>query len=134
VLGSGAGGCLRILLVEDAEREHPQHGPRQRDHDSIPSTLDGPPPQGREDAYGAEPADHQGVSDSALLKRLVDLMLQGASAGEVATLAAPDRTFRDSRSPQGSRTATEGAVAGLGEKRVGAQQVRQKFQPNRPCC
>ena len=42
-------------------------------------------------------ARHQGLSDSALLKRLVDLMLQTASAGEVATLAAADRTSRDSR-------------------------------------
>ena len=33
-------------------------------------------------------ARHQGLSDSALLKRLVDLMLQGASAAEVPTLAA----------------------------------------------
>jgi predicted DNA binding CopG/RHH family protein len=42
-------------------------------------------------------ARHQGLSDSALLKRLVELMLQGASAAEVPTLAAADRTSRDSR-------------------------------------
>jgi predicted DNA binding CopG/RHH family protein len=42
-------------------------------------------------------ARHQGLSDSALLKRLVDLMLQGASAAEVPALAAADRTSRDSR-------------------------------------
>src|SRR3984893_9247444 len=58
VLGCGAGGCLRIRLVEDADREHPQHGPRQRDHDAIASALEGSPPQRREDAHGAEPADH----------------------------------------------------------------------------
>ena len=58
MLGSGAGGCLRIRLVEDAEREHPQHGPRQRDHDSIASAFDCSPPQRREYTHGAEPADH----------------------------------------------------------------------------
>ncbi len=42
-------------------------------------------------------ARHQGLSDSALLKRLVDLMLQTASTGEVAPLATADRTSRDSR-------------------------------------
>jgi hypothetical protein len=42
-------------------------------------------------------ARHQGLSDSALLKRLVELTLQTASAGEVVTLAAADRTSRDSR-------------------------------------
>ena len=42
-------------------------------------------------------ARHQGLSDSALLKRLVELTLQTASAGEVVTLAAADRTPRDSR-------------------------------------
>jgi|SRR5450631_432737 len=42
-------------------------------------------------------ARHQGLSDSALLKRLVELVLQGASAAEVPTLAAADRTSRDSR-------------------------------------
>jgi predicted DNA binding CopG/RHH family protein len=41
-------------------------------------------------------ARHQGLSDSALLKRLVELTLQTASAGEVVTLAA-ERTPRDSR-------------------------------------
>ena len=58
VLGCGAGSGLRIRPVEDAEREHPQHGPRQRDHDAIAPALDGSPPQRREDAHGAEPADH----------------------------------------------------------------------------
>jgi hypothetical protein len=42
-------------------------------------------------------ARHQGLSDSALLKRLVDLMLQSASAAEVGTLGGGDRTSRDSR-------------------------------------
>jgi predicted DNA binding CopG/RHH family protein len=42
-------------------------------------------------------ARHQGLSDSALLKRLVELMLQTASAGQMATLAAANRTSRDSR-------------------------------------
>ena len=42
-------------------------------------------------------ARHQGLSDSALLKRLVELTLQTASVGEVVTLAAADRTLRDSR-------------------------------------
>jgi hypothetical protein len=42
-------------------------------------------------------ARHQGLSDSALLKRLVELTLQTAGAGEVVTLAAADRTPRDSR-------------------------------------
>lgn len=40
-------------------------------------------------------ARHQGLSDSALLKRLVDLMLQGAGAAEVGTPG--DRASRDSR-------------------------------------
>src|SRR5580700_1867886 len=42
-------------------------------------------------------ARHQGLSDSALLKRLVELTLQTASVGKVVTLAAADRTPRDSR-------------------------------------
>jgi hypothetical protein len=42
-------------------------------------------------------ARHQGLSDSALLKRLVDLMLQSASAAEVGTPRGADRTSRDSR-------------------------------------
>jgi hypothetical protein len=42
-------------------------------------------------------ARHQGFSDSALLKRLVELMLHGASAAQVATLTATGRTSRDSR-------------------------------------
>ena len=42
-------------------------------------------------------ARHQGLSDSALLKRLVDLMLQSASAAEVSTPGGADRTSRDSR-------------------------------------
>jgi hypothetical protein len=42
-------------------------------------------------------ARHQGLSDSALLKRLVDLMLQGASAAEVGTPRGADRASRDSR-------------------------------------
>ena len=42
-------------------------------------------------------ARHQGLSDSALLKRLVDLMLQGAGAAEVGTSGGADRTSRDSR-------------------------------------
>ncbi len=42
-------------------------------------------------------ARHQGLSDSALLKRLVELMLQTASAAEVPALATAGRTSRDSR-------------------------------------
>jgi hypothetical protein len=42
-------------------------------------------------------ARHQGLSDSALLKRLVELMLQSAGAAEVAILSATERTTRDSR-------------------------------------
>jgi hypothetical protein len=42
-------------------------------------------------------ARHQGLSDSALLKRLVDLMLQSASAAELGTPGGADRTFRVSR-------------------------------------
>jgi hypothetical protein len=42
-------------------------------------------------------ARHQGLSDSALLKRLVELMLQSASAAEVGTLGGAGRTTRDSR-------------------------------------
>ena len=42
-------------------------------------------------------ARHQGLSDSALLKRLVELMLQGASAAEVPNPAAADRGSRGSR-------------------------------------
>ena len=41
-------------------------------------------------------ACHQGLSDSALLKRLVELMLQGASAAEVGTTGGAGRTSRDS--------------------------------------
>jgi hypothetical protein len=40
---------------------------------------------------------HQGLSNSALLKRLIELMLQGASAAEVPTLAGADRISRASR-------------------------------------
>src|SRR5437762_11926226 len=42
-------------------------------------------------------ACHQGLSESALLKRLVNLMLQTASAGNVATIADANRTTRESR-------------------------------------
>jgi Bacterial mobilisation protein (MobC) len=42
-------------------------------------------------------ARHQGLSDSALLKRLVELMLQGASVAEVPNPAAEDRGSRGSR-------------------------------------
>jgi len=42
-------------------------------------------------------ARHQGLSDSALLKRLVELMLQSASAAELATIEAAGRLARDSR-------------------------------------
>lgn len=42
-------------------------------------------------------ARHQGLSDSALLKRLVELMLRSASAAEVGTPGGADRTSRDSR-------------------------------------
>jgi len=42
-------------------------------------------------------ARHQGLSDSALLKRLVELMLQGASAAEAGTPGDAGRTSRDSR-------------------------------------
>jgi hypothetical protein len=42
-------------------------------------------------------AQHQGLSDSALLKRLVNLMLQTARAGEVATVPEAGGAARDSR-------------------------------------
>src|SRR5271156_3378390 len=42
-------------------------------------------------------ARHQGLSDSALLKRLVEMMLQGASAAESGTPGGAGRTSRDSR-------------------------------------
>ena len=42
-------------------------------------------------------ARHQGLSDSALLKRLVDLMLQSAGAAELGTPGSGDRISRDSR-------------------------------------
>ena len=42
-------------------------------------------------------ARHQGLSDSGLLKRLVELMLQGASAAEVGTPGDAGRVSRDSR-------------------------------------
>jgi len=42
-------------------------------------------------------ARHQGLSDSALLKRLVEMMLQGAGAAEVGTPGDGGRTLRDSR-------------------------------------
>ncbi len=42
-------------------------------------------------------ARHQGLSDSALLKRLVDLMLQTASGGQTAPLPGGGRPARDSR-------------------------------------
>ena len=38
-------------------------------------------------------ARHQGLSDSGLLKRLVELMLQGASAAEVGTPGDAGRTL-----------------------------------------
>jgi hypothetical protein len=42
-------------------------------------------------------ARHQGLSDSALLKRLVELMLQTASAGVTAVIAKTSRPGRESR-------------------------------------
>jgi hypothetical protein len=42
-------------------------------------------------------ARYQGMSDSALLKRLVELMLQTASSGGLATIAEANRTARGSR-------------------------------------
>src|SRR5271163_347730 len=42
-------------------------------------------------------ARHQGLSDSALLKRLVELMLRTAGAEETGTPGGPDRSCRDSR-------------------------------------
>jgi len=42
-------------------------------------------------------ARHQELSDSALLKRLVEFMLQSASAAELGTPGGADRTSRDSR-------------------------------------
>src|ERR1700719_239086 len=58
VLFRGAGGGLRIRLVEDAKRKQPQHGSGQRHHYSIASSLDRAPAQGREDADRAEPTHH----------------------------------------------------------------------------
>ncbi len=42
-------------------------------------------------------ARHQGLSDSALLKRLVELMLQGATAAEVGSPGDAERASRYSR-------------------------------------
>ena len=42
-------------------------------------------------------ARHQGLSDSALLKHLVELMLQTAGAGQAATLEAANRPPPDAR-------------------------------------
>jgi predicted DNA binding CopG/RHH family protein len=42
-------------------------------------------------------ARHQGLSDSALLKRLVELMLQSASVAELATIEVTGRLARDAR-------------------------------------
>ena len=42
-------------------------------------------------------ARHQGLSDSALLKRLIELMLQGASAAEVGMPEGESRIPRESR-------------------------------------
>jgi Bacterial mobilisation protein (MobC) len=42
-------------------------------------------------------ARHQGLSDSALLKRLVEMMLQSTGAANVATLEGADQGPRDSR-------------------------------------
>ncbi len=42
-------------------------------------------------------ARHQGLSDSALLKRLVDLMLQTAAGGEAVTVPVAGRAARDRR-------------------------------------
>ena len=42
-------------------------------------------------------ARHQGLSDSALLKRLVDLMLQGASAAELGMPEGESRAPRECR-------------------------------------
>jgi Bacterial mobilisation protein (MobC) len=42
-------------------------------------------------------ARHQGLSDSALLKRLVEMMLQGAGAAEVGTPEGVGRTSRECR-------------------------------------
>ncbi len=42
-------------------------------------------------------ARHQGLSDSALLKRLVDLMLQTASGGTATTVPPASRVTRDLR-------------------------------------
>jgi len=42
-------------------------------------------------------ARYQGLSDSALLKRLVELMLQSATAAQLGTPGGGDRTYRDSR-------------------------------------
>jgi Bacterial mobilisation protein (MobC) len=42
-------------------------------------------------------ARHQGLSDSALLKRLVELLLQSATAAELGTPGGEERNSRDSR-------------------------------------
>jgi hypothetical protein len=51
----------------------------------------------RDEGRFAAVARHQGLSDSALLKRLVDLMLQSAGAAGVGTPGGADRNSRDSR-------------------------------------
>ena len=42
-------------------------------------------------------ARHQGLSDSALLKRLIEMMLQGAGAANAETVEVENRSPRDSR-------------------------------------
>ena len=42
-------------------------------------------------------ARHQGLSESAMLKRLVDLMLQTAGAGETPAIQTPRRSGKDTR-------------------------------------
>src|SRR6516225_1934668 len=56
VLVGRSGRRLGILLVEDAERQQPQHGPGQRNSDPITAAFDRSPAERCENADSAEPA------------------------------------------------------------------------------
>src|SRR5262249_8907542 len=57
VLVGRSGRRLGVVLVENAERQQPQHGSRQGNGDAVAATLDSAPAQCRDDADAAEPAD-----------------------------------------------------------------------------
>src|SRR5215831_13326587 len=57
VLVGRSGRRLGVVLVEDAKRQQPQHGPGQRNSDPVTAALDSTPAQCRDDADCAEPTD-----------------------------------------------------------------------------